>query len=301
MSVTQDMGRDVRVTVLGISQDGGFPQAGCNSNCCEPVKKNPALSKHPVSLGIIGLDGSKHLIEATRDLAWQLNLWNSIDPSENKLASLWITHAHHGHIDGLGLFGREVINSKNLNVYCSDKLSNLIKNTPNWNLLIELENIEIKKFKNAEYYALSPECGFSIKPIEVPHRAELSDMHAFLIKGPNKTLLFLPDHDAWVSTLDFVNKNTIIDWLNSEHIDIALIDGTFWSSNELVNRTQKIIPHPTVSETLQLIGEKKVIDPEIKFTHLNHTNPLHYESSDEYKQVEKMGWGVTKEGEFFNL
>ena len=126
-------------------------------------------------------------------------------------------------------------------------------------------------------------------------------MHAFLIKGPNKNLFFLPDHDSWESTLDFVDKKTIIDWFNSENIDIALIDGTFWSSDELIGREQKIVPHPTVSETLELIGKKRKHDPEIKFTHLNHTNPLNYESSEEYQKVEYMGWGVAKEGEFFNL
>ena len=56
-------------------------------------------------------------------------------------------------------------------------------------------------------------------------------MHAFLIKGPNKNLLFLPDHDSWESTLKHVNKTEILEWFYDENIDIALIDGTFWSSN----------------------------------------------------------------------
>ena len=31
-------------------------------------------------------------------------------------------------------------------------------------------------------------------------------MHAFLIQGPQNNLLFLPDHDSWKNTLEFVNK-----------------------------------------------------------------------------------------------
>jgi len=301
MSVTSYMGRDVRVTVLGVSQDGGFPQAGCGADCCEAARKNPSQSKHPVSLGIVGIDSSTHLIEATRDLAWQLNLWHSVDPVDGPLNSLWITHSHHGHIDGLGLFGREVINAKNLEVNCSKSLSKLIKNTPNWNLLIELGNIKINEFENLKPYTPSPKCGFTIKPIKVPHRSELSDMHAFLIQGPNKNLLFLPDHDSWEKTLKFVNKTEILEWFDSENIDVALIDGTFWSSNELKGRNQTIVTHPPVNETLQLIGEKKDGMPEIKFTHLNHTNPLNNDFSDENKILKNMGWNVSKEGEFFNL
>jgi|TARA_B100001741_G_C16551229_1_gene599492 pyrroloquinoline quinone biosynthesis protein B len=295
------MGSDVRVVVLGISQDGGFPQAGCNLDCCQSVKNNPSLTKHPVSMGIIGSDGSKHLIEATRDLAWQLNLWDSVESNETLLSSLWITHAHHGHIDGLGLFGKEVINAKKLNVHCSESLSKLIKRTPNWNLLVESENIVINSFINSISYTPSPNCGFEIKPIKIPHRAELSDMHAFLIIGPNKNLLFLPDHDTWESTLKFVNMRTIRDWFKAESIDFALIDGTFWSSNELVGRNQKNVPHPTVSETLKLIGNKKFEDPVIKFTHLNHTNPLNNKSSNEFLEVKKMGWSVAEEGEIFKI
>ena len=301
MLLTSNMGSRVRVIVLGISQDGGFPQAGCNQNCCDSVKNNPQLTKHPVSIGIVGSDGTKHLIEATRDLAWQLNLFNSIKSNKNLLSSLWITHAHHGHIDGLGLFGKEVMNYNKLNVNCSESLSKLIKNTPNWNLLVESKNIIISPFVGSKIYSPSPNCGFKIKPIKIPHRAELSDMHAFLIIGPNKNLLFLPDHDAWESTLKFVKMNSIRDWFNSEKIDFALIDGTFWSSDELIGRSQTNVPHPTVSETLKLIGEKKIGDPIIKFTHLNHTNPLYDNSSDEFLEVKKLGWNVAEEGEIFNI
>jgi pyrroloquinoline quinone biosynthesis protein B len=126
-------------------------------------------------------------------------------------------------------------------------------------------------------------------------------MHAFLIQGPNKNLLFLPDHDSWEKTLKFVNKTEILEWFDSENIDVALIDGTFWSSNELKGRNQTIVTHPPVNETLQLIGEKKDGMPEIKFTHLNHTNPLNNDFSDENKILKNMGWNVSKEGEFFNL
>ncbi len=301
MSVTPYMGRDVRVTVLGISQDGGFPQAGCGADCCKPARENPSLRRHPVSLGIVGADSSTHLIEATRDLAWQLNLWHSVDPVEKPLDSLWITHSHHGHIDGLGLFGREVINSNNLQVNCSKSLAKLIKNTPNWNLLLKLKNIYLNELENLKSYTPTANCGFSIKPIQVPHRAELSDMHAFLIQGPNKNLLFLPDHDSWENTLKFVNKTEILEWFEDENIDIALIDGTFWSSDELKQRNQKVVIHPPIIETLQLIGEKKEGMPEIKFTHLNHTNPLNHKDSNEYLTLKKMGWSISKEGEIFTL
>lgn len=296
------MGDEVSVTVLGISQDGGYPQPGCKAKCCEAVKELPEYRRHPVSLGITGIDGTKHLIEVSRDLAWQLNLWEkACFDNQDVISSVYITHAHHGHIDGLGLFGKEVMNTKNLTLNCSKSLESLILNTPSWNLLITSGNIIINTFQSNIPFSPSKSCGFKIKPIKVPHRAELSDMHAFIIQGPKKNLLFLPDHDSWDDTLNSVNKDTILQWIESENIDIALIDGTFWSTAELKERDQSKIPHPSVTETLQRIGKKNNYNLELKFIHLNHTNPLLNNNSEEFKLVRSMGWDVSKEGEIFKI
>ena len=56
---------------------------------------------YPVSLGITDEHGKGHLIEATRALGEQLKLWG-----HPPLASVLLTHAHFGHVDGLGLWPR---------------------------------------------------------------------------------------------------------------------------------------------------------------------------------------------------
>ena len=63
--------------------------------------------------------------------------------------------------------------------------------------------------------------------IQVPHRAELSDMHAIILRGENKSLLFLPDHDTWDETLEAHSCKTIRDFLNKYDIDIALLTEHF--------------------------------------------------------------------------
>ena len=37
---------------------------------------------------------------------------------------------------------------------------------------------------------------------KVPHRDELSDTHAIIVRGKTKSILFLSDHDTWRETLD---------------------------------------------------------------------------------------------------
>ena len=96
-----------RVTLLGNAQDAGRPQFACTKPCCEDARLNSELSRMPVSLGLHG--DSFGLIEATRCIDKQLTMVNN-----PKISDLWITHAHLGHIEGLGQFGKESSNQKNM-------------------------------------------------------------------------------------------------------------------------------------------------------------------------------------------
>ena len=60
---------EVSVTILGTAQDGGIPQAGCSCKRCQEAHENLKLRKYPVSLGILGVDGTKHIIEITKNLS----------------------------------------------------------------------------------------------------------------------------------------------------------------------------------------------------------------------------------------
>jgi len=290
--------RSVRVTVLGTAQDGGVPQPGCVRNCCQNVRSNDALRRFPVSLGIVGSDGTTHLIEASRSMGEQFEIWHSVDPVNGPLSSLSITHAHLGHIEGLGLFGKEVMNAKNLIVHCSESVATLIENNPLWRTLREDGVICPNIWIPNEAFEPSSGCGFKIRPVPVPHRDELSDNHAIIIEGEGLKLLFMPDHDSWEETLSGLS---IRQWLSNLEVDIALIDGTFWDGNELKHRDMSEVPHPTVSESLQRLGSRGHGDPDIRFLHLNHTNPLCNPSSAENKELATKGWGLASEGDSFTL
>ena len=287
----------IKITILGTAQDGGYPQVGCLGQCCEVPRADSSLVRFPVALGIVGTDDSQHLIEASRTMGEQFELWNSRDPIKGRLSSLSITHAHLGHIDGLGLFGREAMAVHELTLNCSESLCGVIKATPTWNLLLEDRVIIPRIWRVNIPFTPSDNCGFTITPIPVPHRNELSDNHALMIEGSEKRLLFMPDHDTWKETL---GNFTIREWLSDLKVDIALIDGTFWCEDELPHRDMRVIPHPTVKETLELLGERKKGDPDIYFTHLNHTNPLQ-QPGEQRDEVTALGWNILEQGQMFNL
>ena len=272
-----------RIKLLGNAQDAGRPQIGCTQKCCTDARKNSNLSRMPVSLGLQG--ETYGLVEATKSIGDQLSLMGNVMIDE-----LWLTHAHLGHIEGLGQFGREALNSKNIKLRCSDSVVDYTMNHPIWKKLIERGNLTFAKFQSE-----------NIIPIEVPHRARDFDTHAILFKGQTNNIFFLPDHDTWEKTLDFVGYDNPREWFSSLDASIILLDGTFWDSNELKGRIQAAVPHPPVSETLDLLGRRGDGDPRIIFIHLNHTNPLHYPNSPEYQKLSDLGWEVGEEGMEFKL
>ena len=295
------MASGVSVTILGTAQDGGIPQAGCSCRRCLDAHIDLKLRKYPVSLGILGVDGTKHIIEITKNLSEQLVIWT---PDKNELfipETVSITHLHLGHVEGIGQLGKPVMGLREVDVYLSPKNKDVFDNRSDIVLMEDEGNIRTHS-KNF-YHPFEPKdgCGFSLQFIPIPHRSELGDNAAIIIKAEGKSILFMPDQDSWGETLDYHSKENIRDFLKMFDIDEALIDGTFWSMDELLRRDISKIPHPTIQETIQLLGSKREGDPEISFLHLNHSNPVNDLGSEQRKVVEENGWKISEIGDVLKL
>jgi pyrroloquinoline quinone biosynthesis protein B len=295
------MASGVSVTILGTAQDGGIPQAGCSCRRCLDAHRDLKLRKYPVSLGILGVDGTKHIIEITKNLSEQLVIWT---PDKNELfipETVSITHLHLGHVEGIGQLGKPVMGLREVDVYLSPKNKGVFDNRSDIVLMEDEGNIRTHS-KNF-YHPFEPKdgCGFSLQFIPIPHRSELGDNAAIIIKAEGKSILFMPDQDSWGETLDYHSKENIRDFLKMFDIDEALIDGTFWNMNELPRRDISKIPHPTIQETIQLLGSKREGDPEISFLHLNHSNPVNDFGSEQREVVEENGWKISEMGNVLKL
>tara|TARA_Y100000768_G_scaffold388571_1_gene385280 strand:- start:1470 stop:2324 length:855 start_codon:yes stop_codon:yes gene_type:complete len=284
------MRQNIRAMILGIAQDGGVPHPGCYCDTCQFYWDNQIVLS-PSSLAIID-EKQLHLFDVTRNLDRQLR-----KVGNKNVTDIWLTHGHIGHIDGIGLFGKEVMNLKNVRLHASELMIKLIENTPKWNKLIEDKILIPIQFNSNESMQISE--NLKITPIRVPHRDELTDTHAFMINGPQKSLLYLPDHDTWEETLNMVQQDSVIEWFDFLGIEIVLMDGTFWSKNELSR--QDDVPHPPVVESLERLGNVKGKELEVFFIHFNHTNPLLIPKSNEIKKLLDSGCKIPIEGQQFLL
>ena len=283
---------DVEVVVVGISQDGGVPQAGCSCERCASTLSDPSKILYPVSCVISGSDGSVHLIEATRNLPHQLGIAaNTLGRGDSLVPdSVSLTHAHLGHIDGIGQFGKEAMGASGIPLFASSSVIQVLEERR------LSEPFQANAISPGTPFSPTEGCGFELDFVRVPHRDEYSDTHAIRVIGPSHSLLFLPDHDDWEQTLGLVGEGSIREWLTSMGVDFAMIDGTFWSDDELGGRDMTQVPHPTISESLELLGERRDGDPEIIFIHLNHTNPALDGDSSQAGHLSDLGWSVGEQG-----
>lgn len=269
--------------ILGVVQDGGLPHLGSNKLCCENIEQK----RYVTSIMLVNNENNEsYLFDASPDINEQLNFMG--DRIKKDLKGVFLTHAHIGHYTGLMYFGREALNSKLINVYAMPRMKKFLEQNGPWSQLVSLENISINEINSNSKISVDP--NVTIQPVEVPHRAEFSETVGYKIYGPNKTVLFIPDIDKW-----YLWEKSIIDEI--KQVDYALIDATFYDSEEVNYRDLSEIPHPFVVESMELFDS--ISDEEKKkifFIHLNHTNPLLDKDSDQYKFVKDKGYNVAEEG-----
>lgn len=294
----QDLGiGEPFVMVLGIAQDAGSPQAGCQKDCCKNLWNKPASWKSATSIAIVDPKTKQRwLIECTPNFPKQLNQLDAKFQFNKKspgLDGIFLTHAHIGHYGGLMHLGREVIGSKNVPVFCMPRMRKYLQSNGPWNQLVKLKNIDLVDLKANESVKLNKR--ISVQAIVVPHRGEYSETVGFKITGPKKTVFFLPDIDKWeywTTDIESIVKS----------VDIAFLDGTFYDGNELPGRDISKIPHPFVSRSLQRFSKLPAEEKsKIHFIHFNHSNPILKTDSKEHKKVLESGFRISKEGMTFKI
>ena len=278
----------VKLVVLGIAQDAGAPQISCKKDCCVDLWKT-GKTEAVVSLGLIDTKNQKHfLFEATPNITQQLQTLNSVAGNGSDFGGIFLTHAHMGHYSGLLFLGKEALGGQSVPVYALPKMRQYLTHNGPWEQLISEKNIALQALTAGKEEKISEE--IKVTPIQVPHRDEYSETVGYLIKGPNKTALFIPDIDKWE------RWDTAIESLIKE-VDYALLDATFFDGSELPNRDMAKIPHPFVTESLARFEPLETKEKDkIYFIHFNHTNPLLKENSQASKEVRAKGYHIARSG-----
>ena len=283
--------------VLGSTQDGGMPQAGCFTPACGRAR----AAAHPRMVSSLALvtrpdrDGPPqfYLVDASPDLPRQMDLIASQEEgyaaraaARHPFDGIFLTHAHMGHYLGLAHLGREALATAPTPVHCTRRMADFLAANAPWSLLVEEGRLEARPMAPGEWRRI--DASLTARCLAVPHRDEFSDTVAWVFQGPERSLLYLPDIDRWdrweLDVADVVAS-----------VDAAFLDGTFYSAGEIPGRATNDIPHPMIPDSMERLravrGGTRVV-----FTHLNNSNPALDPESGEAAAIRNAGFEVAREG-----
>lgn len=309
--------RGARLVVLGTAQDGGLPHASCGCARCAHARHEPSARRRVASLGLVfPAQRVAYLVDATPDLPEQLELvraefelTGSAAPRERveraplgapragerslERGGILLTHAHMGHYLGLAYLGFEVVHTQGLPVFATERMGEFLTHNGPWSQLVELGEIELETMRHDVPFELAG--GVRVTAFAVPHRDEFSDTVGLRIDGPRQSFLYVPDTDDWA-----LWSPSLVERL--EGIDVALLDGSFYSLDELPGRDLDQVRHPLMFETMDLL-EQRVARGELRvlFTHLNHSNLALGPGDEASSELERRGFAVLAEGAVFEL
>ncbi|MCH2183808.1 MAG: MBL fold metallo-hydrolase [Mariniblastus sp.] len=286
----------VSLVVLGIAQDGGYPQSGCRKPCCQDVWQDHRLRRSVSCVAVVDHQtGQRWMFDCTPDFREQLRLLDTLVAVDEApgLAGIFLTHAHIGHYTGLMHVGHEAMGVKQLPVYAMPRMEKFLTNHGPWSQLVSKQNILLQPMRADQPIRLNERV--TVTPFQVPHRDEYSETVGFRIDTPGRSAIYLPDIDKW-SKWDRSIEELV------ESVDVAYLDGTFFENGEIPGRDMAQIPHPFVEETIrQFAALDESQRNKVRFIHLNHTNPALRADSRARRQIQRAGMRVAVQGEMVEM
>jgi pyrroloquinoline quinone biosynthesis protein B len=199
---------------------------------------------------------------------------------------IFLTHAHIGHYLGLALLGREGLGTASTPVYSTPRMAEFLAANGPWSLMVDEGRIFFPEVPIDTWFEVDE--WLSVRMIPVPHRQEFSDTVGFVFRGPSRSLLYVPDIDRWETWAYSVEEVV-------RQVDVALLDGSFYSANEVPGRNTDDIPHPLIPQTMTLLEPAVRAGARVLFTHLNNTNPALYDGR-EAAEVRRRGFELARQG-----
>ena len=236
-----------RLRVLGLAQDGGLPHAACDCERCDAARRDPDRASPVASVAVIKPSQTGvWVIDATPDLPAQIDMLadaRELDPGQvdrAPLSGVLLTHAHMGHYLGLAHLGFEAASTEGIPVWASPRMVEFLSANAPWDQLVRLHNIEPRALEPGAKIQLAP--GLHAEALLVPHRGEYTDTYGYYVEGERRRVLYIPDTDPWSKWSRELDEILV-------GVELLLVDGTFYSGDELPGRDVSEIGHPLMRDT----------------------------------------------------
>ena len=302
----------MRAVVLGAAAGGGFPQWNSNAEACRRARAGDAraMSRTQASLAVSG-DGERwFLINASPDLRQQIQARDILHPRRDLRSS---------PIEGVILTGTDVDAIAGLlhmrerqafTIHASERVLAVLNANPIFGVLAEdcvrRQVVELER-PFEPLHVDGSGSGLQVELFDVPGKValymETGDTASELAGKPGDTvgielraggqrLLYIPGCARMTGAL----KERL------SGASTVLFDGTLWRDDEMIVRglgpkTGQRMGHMSVSGPDGTIASFRDIAVKRKIlVHINNSNPILLEDSEERGMLAKEGWEVAYDG-----
>jgi pyrroloquinoline quinone biosynthesis protein B len=298
----------MKVRVLGSGAGGGFPQWNCNCHNCHRLRHNTMNGKARSQSSIAVSTDNKNwlLINTSPDIRSQLEAFPAIQPKEGirdtGIKAILLIDSQIDHTTGM-LMLRE---GKPLEVYCTDMVKqDLTTGFPLFTMLkdyctvnhhaipVDGSSFTIPAIEDLRFYTQALK---SKAPPYSPHRHDPheGDNIGVIIEqiSTGKKIFYSPG-------LGEIEPHVMT---AMQDVDCLLVDGTFWTDDEMCTqnishkRAREIghLPQSGPGGMIEVLGgvakARKIL------IHINNTNPILDDDSEQRKILDAAGIEVAYDG-----
>ncbi len=302
----------MKVRVLGSAAGGGFPQWNCRCPVCVLAwNGDPRVRPRTQSSIAVSADGAHwFLFNASPDLKQQIAANPPLHPRgqgrHSPIAGVVVTNADVDHVGGL-LSLRE---RQPLSLYGTERVLATLAD----NAIFGVLDPQVVERHTLVLEQTAPLClpggassGLSVETFAVPGKPALwleggtgsrEDTVGLLVRdGAGALLAYIP---ACAQVTEAVRERV-------RGAKLLLFDGTLWRDDEMIasgvgSKTGARMGHVSIGGPAgSLAGWAGISIPRKLFIHINNTNPVLIEGSEERQAVIEAGWDIAEDGQEFLL
>jgi pyrroloquinoline quinone biosynthesis protein B len=296
----------LQVRILGSAAGGGFPQWNCGCSNCVGVRTGTIAARARTQASVaLSADGDRwYLLGASPEIRSQLESFPCLHPRSPRhtpIDAIFLTNGDLDHTLGL-LSLREW---SRITVYATEQVRDAFCHGNVLNRALQRFDGHSRWLPLTAGASLELPDGLRVEAVDVAGKPPLYASQADARSGWNVGLKF---SHAGRSVGFFPSVARLDDSLQAalEGLDLLLFDGTLWSDTELIDLglakvTGQQMAHMSVGGPEGSLQRLRANIAQRVYIHINNTNPMLREDSQEAEQVRRAGWIIGADGQEFTV
>ncbi len=300
----------MKIRVLGAAAGGGFPQWNCNCRNCAGVRAGTvrARTRTQSSIAVRGNDIGWALVNASPDITAQLHANPAFQPGralrDSAIHAIVLVDGQVDHTTGLYML-RE--STRPWALWCTDSTyADLTRGNPILNVLGHFCGVERRRIDlEGGRFNVEGVNGVQWRALAVPGKpAPYSPNRESPVPGDNIALTITDEATGrsvvYAPGLGAMHERV---WQEMQSAACVLVDGTFWTDDEMIRlgasrkRARDIghLPQSGPGGMLEWLA-KLPRDTRKVLIHINNTNPILDEDSEQAAELARQGVEVAWDG-----